>query len=203
MEKMKNVLDKGYVRLVNHLGSDLTVVNAARVSYQKESFELDQNDEKLISFLAKHDHTSPFRHAMLQFEVYAPLMVARQWWKYIVGSSHMEGIGDTMNGWNESSRRYVTEEPVFYVPNENEWRSMPDNKKQGSGEPVATELGKEYTKDLLELIEKGQGLYEKAMEDGICSEQARLFLPAYGLYVRWYWTCLLYTSDAADEAGMV
>lgn len=186
MDKMKKVLDKGYVRLVNHLGSDLTVVNAARVSYQKESFELDQNDEKLISFLAKHDHTSPFRHAMLQFEVYAPLMVARQWWKYIVGSSHMEGIGDTMNGWNESSRRYVTEEPVFYVPNENEWRSMPDNKKQGSGEPVATELGKEYTKDLLELIEKGQGLYEKAMEDGICSEQARLFLPAYGLYVRWY-----------------
>ena len=131
MEKMKNVLDKGYVRLVNHLGSDLTVVNAARVSYQKESFELNQNDEKLISFLAKNDHTSPFRHAMLQFEVYAPLMVARQWWKYIIGSSHMEGIGDTMNGWNESSRRYVTEEPVFYVPSENEWRSMPDNKKQG------------------------------------------------------------------------
>ena len=113
MDRMKNVLDKGYVRLVNHLGSDLTVVNAARVSYQKESFELDKNDEKLISFLAKNDHTSPFRHAMLQFEVYAPLMVARQWWKYIVGSSHMEGIGDTMNGWNESSRRYVTEEPVF------------------------------------------------------------------------------------------
>lgn len=191
MDKMKNVLDKGYVRLVNHLGSDLTVVNAARVSYQKESFELDEKDEKLISFLAKNEHTSPFRHAMLQFEIYAPLMVARQWWKYIIGSSHLEAIGDTMNGWNESSRRYVTEEPKFYVPTEGEWRSMPENKKQGSGEPVDKELGAQYTKDLLELIEKGEGLYEKAMEDGICSEQARLFLPAYGLYVRWYWTASL------------
>ncbi|WP_420799732.1 FAD-dependent thymidylate synthase [Paenibacillus mesophilus] len=76
---MLNVLDKGYVRLVNHMGSDLTVVNAARVSYAKESKELSDKDIKLIKFLAREGHTSPFRHVMLQFEIYAPLMVARQW----------------------------------------------------------------------------------------------------------------------------
>ena len=188
---MKNVLDKGYVRLVDVMGSDLTVVNAARASYAKESKEMSESDEKLIAFLAKHDHTSPFRHAMLQFEIYAPLMVARQWWKYIIGSSHLEGIGDTMNAWNESSRRYVTMEPTFYVPTENEWRGKPDNNKQGSKEPVDSKLGAEFTDKLNKYIKEGVDLYEEAMERGICAEEARLFLPAYGMYVSWYWTASL------------
>lgn len=188
---MKNVLDKGYVRLVDVMGSDLTVVNAARASYAKESKEISESDEKLIAFLAKHDHTSPFRHAMLQFEIYAPLMVARQWWKYIIGSSHLEGIGDTMNAWNESSRRYVTMEPTFYVPTENEWRGKPDNNKQGSKEPVDAKLGAEFTDKLNKYIKEGVDLYEEAMERGICAEEARLFLPAYGMYVSWYWTASL------------
>jgi thymidylate synthase (FAD) len=110
MNEMINVLDKGYVRLVNVMGSDLSVVNSARVSYDKESTELSEKDARLIRFLAREGHTSPFRHATLQFEMYAPLMVARQHWKYIVGSDH------TMDAWNESSRRYVTEEPAFYIP---------------------------------------------------------------------------------------
>ena len=76
------ILDKGYVRLVDTLGDDLSIVNAARVSYDKESKELSENDEKLLKFLLREGHTSPFRHAALTFEVYAPLMVARQWWKY-------------------------------------------------------------------------------------------------------------------------
>lgn len=188
---MKNVLDKGYVRLVDVMGSDLTVVNAARASYAKESKEMSESDEKLIAFLARHDHTSPFRHAMLQFEIYAPLMVARQWWKYIIGSSHLEGIGDTMNAWNESSRRYVTMEPTFYVPTENEWRGKPDNNKQGSKEPVDAKLGAEFTDKLNKYIKEGVDLYEEAMERGICAEEARLFLPAYGMYVSWYWTASL------------
>ena len=188
---MKQVLDKGYVRLVDTMGSDLTVVNAARASYAKESIELNEKDEGLIKFLAKNDHNSPFRHAMLQFEVYAPLMVARQWWKYIIGSSHLEGIGDTMNGWNESSRRYVTQEPVFYIPKEDEWRAKPDNNKQGSKEPVDVALGKEFTEKLLKSVDEGIKLYEEAMEKGICAEEARLFLPAYGMYVSWYWTASL------------
>lgn len=188
---MKNILDKGYVRLVDSMGSDLTIVNAARASYAKESLEMNEKDEKLIKFLAKNEHTSPFRHAILQFEVYAPLMVARQWWKYIIGSSHLEGCQDTMNAWNESSRRYITQEPRFYIPTENEWREKPDNNKQGSKAPVSAEIGKEYTEKLEKYINEGVKLYEEAMEKGICAEEARLFLPAYGMYVGWYWTASL------------
>lgn len=188
---MINVLDKGYVRLVDTLGSDLTIANAARVSYAKESLELNEKDMRLIRFLAREDHTSPFRHAMLQFELYAPLMVARQWWKYIVGSAHQEAIGDSLNAWNESSRRYITEEAVFYIPKKDQWRSTPENSKQGSGPPIEWELGEKYTKELMRVADEGIKLYEQAMADGICAEQARLFLPAYGLYVRWYWTASL------------
>lgn len=185
------VLDHGYVRLVDQMGSDLTVVNAARVSYAKESSELNEKDIRLIKFLAREGHTSPFRHAILQFELYAPLMVARQWWKYVVGSAHYEGTGNSLDAWNESSRRYITEDPTFYVPNPGDWRSQPANSKQGSGEPIEWEMGKEFTDNLFEYIEKGKELYEKALTAEICAEQARLFLPAYGLYVRWYWTASL------------
>ncbi|MBY0012286.1 FAD-dependent thymidylate synthase [Paenibacillus typhae] len=189
-----NVLDKGYVRLVNHMGSDLTVVNAARVSYAKQSEELSEKDIRLIRFLAREGHTSPFRHAVIQFEIYAPLMVARQWWKYVVGSAHYEGTGDSLEGWNESSRRYITEEPAFYLPSGGEWRSAPENSKQGSGSLIAWELGEKYTKELMDYTELGMQKYEAALADGICAEQARLFLPAYGLYVRWYWTASLQSA---------
>lgn len=181
------VLDHGYVRLVDVMGSDLTVVNAARVSFNKESFELSDKDRRLIKFLASHGHTSPFRHATMQFEIYAPLMVARQWWKYIVGSMHQ----DPMGAWNESSRRYVTEEVRFYLPDPHQWRSAPQDKKQGSGEPVPQTFGDWLTRQLLQLYSQGEELYELALRNGVCAEQARLFLPAYGLYVRWYWTCSL------------
>jgi len=185
MNEIINVLDKGYVRLTNVMGSDLSVVNSARVSYDKESMELSEKDKRLIRFLAREGHTSPFRHATLQFEMYAPLMVARQHWKYIVGSDH------TMDAWNESSRRYITEEPAFYIPNKNEWRSAPENSKQGSGETLPEEHGKIATQDLLDYVAFGERLYERAMNSGVCAEQARLFLPAYGMYVRYYWTASL------------
>jgi len=184
-KKMIEVLDKGYVRLVDKMGNDLTVANAARVSYDKESNEMSAKDERLIKFLAREGHTSPFRHAMLQFEVYAPLMVARQWWKYVVGSDHI------MDGWNESSRRYITEEPTFYVPKDDEWRSAPSNSKQGSGEPIDSKEGTYLTKKLFKYIEEGEKLYSEALELGIAAEQSRLFLPSYGMYVRWYWTSSL------------
>lgn len=189
---MIKVHEKGYVRLVDVMGSDLTVVNAARVSFNKAATVLSEKDEKLIHYLADHDHTSPFRHAMVQLEVYAPLMVARQWWKYIVGSSHQEGSQDPFTAWNESSRRYITEEIEFYVPKETAWREAPTNRKQGSGEPVPVPLGKEATKRLLDQIEYGMKNYEWATEHNIATEMARLFNPsAYGLYVRWYWTTSL------------
>lgn len=182
-----DVLDKGYVRLVDTLGDDLSVVNAARVSYDKESKEFDERDVKLINFLVRENHTSPFRHAALTFEIYAPLFIARQWWKYAVASTHV----DDQNGWNESSRRYLTEAEEFYVPSASSWRSKPENSKQGSGEPIHYSNGAYYTNKLNDIINEGTRLYHAAMEDNIAPELARLFLPAYGMYVRWRWTVSL------------
>ena len=185
---MINVLDKGYVRLVDVMGDDLSVVNAARVSYDKESSEFTDKDKKLIDFLWREDHTSPFRHASVSFEIYAPLFVARQWWKYAVASTHV----DDQNGWNESSRRYITEDEEFYIPTGSEWRSKPENSKQGSGDVLPDYIGGRFTNKLFDLNEAGTRLYKEALEAGIAPEQARLFLPAYGMYVRWRWTTSLH-----------
>jgi thymidylate synthase (FAD) len=188
-----DVLDKGYVRLVDVLGDDLSVANAARVSYDKESKlredgSLTIADQKLIDFLWREGHTSPFRHAALTFEVYAPLVVARQWWKYAVSGSHI----DDQNGWNESSRRYITENEEFYIPKANEWRSKPENSKQGSGEPLEGTYGIRFTEKLEEIVRLGEEAYQSALASNIAPEQARLFLPAYGMYVRWRWTTSLH-----------
>lgn len=184
---MIDVLDNGYVRLCETLGSDLSVVNAARVSYDKESTELDKRDEGLLNFLAREGHTSPFRHAAMTFEVYAPLMVARQWFKYVTGGAHQ----DPMLAWNESSRRYITEDPVFHVPEPDAWRSAPENSKQGSGEPLKVGRGLKLNAILHKYLKEGEALYNNALENGVAPEQARLFLPAYGMYVRWRWTSSL------------
>jgi thymidylate synthase (FAD) len=196
------VLDKGYVRLVDTMGSDLSVVNAARASFAKESLELDKKDVQLIDFLIRENHMSPFRHAFATFEFKAPLMVARQHWKYVVGSDH------TMDSWNESSRRYVTIEPEFYVPNLDEWRLAPDNKKQGSGGPIGPWIGSVLTDELNRYIEQGEALYAMAMDNGVAAEQARLFLPAYGMYVIYRWTCslqsvALFLNQRLDQGSQV
>lgn len=180
-----DVLDKGYVRLVDHMGSDLSIVNAARVSYDKESAEFSDRDARLLQFLMDHDHTSPLRHAALTFEVYAPLMVARQWWKYAVGSTYI----DDQNGWNESSRRYVTENEEFYE--KFTWRSAPENSKQGSGDDLDPTTSSMWTMILDQYLRHSEALYFRAINAGIAPEQARLFLPANGLYVRWRWTVSL------------
>ena len=182
-----NILNKGYVRLVDVMGDDRTVVNSARVSFDKRSEELNKRDERLISFLAREGHDSPFRHAIMQYEVYAPLMIARQWHKYKIGSNNSE-----FDAWNESSRRYITENNEFYVPQADEWRSYPEKGiKQGSGEPIEEYKGDSYSRALELQVKRGERLYNEAMADGIAPEQARLFLPAYGMYVRWYWTASL------------
>jgi len=192
IERKLNVLDdKGYVIIHDVMGSDLTVVNAARCSYDKKSESLTDADRRLINFLARESHLSPFRHVIAQFEFYSPLMVARQHQKYIVGSAMLEGTGDSLDAWNESSRRYVTDNEEFYVPKPHEWRSAPANSKQGSGAPVPIEVGTEAFERLLSSVEKGLEDYEWALEQGICAEQARLYLNAYGLYVRYYWTASL------------
>lgn len=183
-----NVLDKGYVRLVDVMGSDVSVVNAARASFSKESSELSASDARLIDFLARENHMSPFRHAFMTFEFKAPLMVARQHWKYVIGSDH------TMDSWNESSRRYITMEPEFYIPNSEEWRLAPDNKKQGSGGPIDPWTGSLLSQELIKYIEQGEALYAMAMNNGVAPEQARLFLPAYGMYVSYRWSCSLQSA---------
>jgi thymidylate synthase (FAD) len=179
------VLDKGYVRLVDYLGSDLSVVNAAKASFNKEADSVGEKEIGLIKFLARNGHTSPFRHAMCTFEVKAPIMVARQWYTYVVGSDH------TMDGWNEASRRYITMDTEFYVPKKDEWRSAPENKKQGSGDPISDWDGQWFTAALMDIIDNAEKMYNAAIEFGIAPEQARLLLPAYSLYTNWRWTASL------------
>lgn len=182
--KKIDILDGGYV--IVHpdgvMGSDLTVVNSAKVSYGKRATEMGEREIKLLDFLAREGHTSPFRHATMQFEVRAPLMIARQWYKYVVGA----GFQDSMFGWNESSRRYITERNEYHLPEL--FRKAPANSKQGSGAPVGEGLSNHYLNLLAQYQLNGEALYQQAMADGICAEQARLFTPAYGLYVSFCWT---------------
>lgn len=176
---------KGYVRLLDTMGDDLAVVNAARASFAKESQELSEKDTRLIRYLATHQHWSPFRVCVLSFEIKAPLMVCRQWHTHVVASQHL----DEQRGWNEQSRRYVTDEPEFYVPTV--WRSAPANAKQGSGEPMSTAGQREANAALDGAITAGLDKYRYLLAIGVAPEQARLCLPAYALYTTWRWTCSL------------
>jgi len=179
------VLNNGYVKLVDKMGSDLSVVNAARASFAKESKEFSTQDARLLNYLARENHMSPFRHAFMTFEFKAPLMVARQHWKYVVGSDH------TMDSWNESSRRYVTMNPEFYIPESDQWRTAAEDKKQGSGGPVGPWIGSVLTDRLKQHVKDAEALYEWAMKEGVAPEQARLFLPAYSMHVIYRWSCSL------------
>ena len=151
------------VNLVDKMGTDLTVVNAARVSFAKESKEFNDRDEKLISFLAKHNHWSPFAHCSLQFRIKAPIFVARQLVKHQVGLS-----------WNEISRRYVDYDPEFHDPDV--WRARHEDKKQGSD---------------VEVYELANKNYKRMLEAGVAPEQARMILPQ-SMMTEWYWSGTLY-----------
>lgn len=182
------VLDKGYVGLVDKLGTDLTPPRAARTSFAKSPVQYtDEQNSKLVNYLARNKEYSTFRHNALTLEVRMPLMIARQLWKYIVASNFTE---DQL-GWNENSRRYITDKEEFYLPTKNEWRLAPDNKKQGSGDFMPEFFGEAWTQLLEDHYTVGVNLYEDAIEKGMAPEQARLFLPAYGLYVTVIWTSSL------------
>ena len=156
------------------MGSDLTVVNAARVSFDKRHEEFQEKDEKLIGYLARHGHWTPFAHAQLQFRVTAPIFVARQLVKHQVGLV-----------WNEVSRRYVDDEPVFYFPN---WRFRPEASiKQGSGKEVDKIVAKESDAGLRFVCKTALDEYVLALEAGIAPEQARMMLPQNTM-TSWYWT---------------
>ena len=155
------------IQLIDKMGGDLSVVNAARVSFAKKKDVIDQSDEKLIKYLADHDHWSPFGHTTVQFLIKAPVFVARQLVKHQVGLV-----------WNEVSRRYVDSKPEFYVPFI--WRGATENAKQGSSE-------KELEFDISYLMEKAEGMYNQMIDEGIAPEMARMILPQ-NMMTEWYWT---------------
>ena len=164
------------VELVDHMGSDLTVVNAARVSFGKRKKEFTEGDKKLIAFLAKHGHWSPFGHCSIQFHIKAPVFVARQLVKHQIGLT-----------WNEISRRYVDYEPEFYEVDK--WRGQPIDKKQGSDGEVEKQGSCAYSKQMVE--NNAIIAYKDLLNAGVAPEQARMVLPQ-SLMTEWYWSGSLY-----------
>jgi len=186
------------VELIDHMGTDASVVNAARVSFGKRIKEMTEGDTKLIKYLAKHNHWSPFGHASLQFKIKAPVFVARQLVKHQVGLV-----------WNEISRRYVDYEPEFYAVDK--WRGKPIDKKQGSGGTLEDKHGIcQWSKTKIEkaALESYKGL----LGQGVAPEQARMILPQ-SMMTEWYWSGTLYAfarvcnlrcaSDAQYETRIV
>ena len=164
------------VTLVEKMGTDLTVVNAARVSFGKKKTKFTEQDGKLIDYLARHNHWTPFGHCSLQFHVVAPVFVARQLVKHQVGLV-----------WNEISRRYVDSEPEFYKPEE--WRLKAEDKKQGSSDEVwegDTVDDPSIAYDNLCLDARNKYLYWVNVLN-ICPEQARMILPQ-SMKTEWYWS---------------
>tara|TARA_B100000686_G_scaffold342866_1_gene422750 strand:- start:223 stop:870 length:648 start_codon:yes stop_codon:yes gene_type:complete len=185
------------VELIDKMGSDLTVVNAARVSYGKNKEVFDASDEKLIKFLALHNHWSPFAHCSLQFRIKAPIFVARQLVKHQVGLS-----------WNEISRRYVDFPPELYSPKE--WRGRPKNSKQGSDGTVEFNKNEQHILDT--TMEQCLLIYNNMIAKGVAPEQARMVLPQ-SMMTEWYWTGSLYAfarvcdlrcaSDTQEETRII
>ena len=175
---------KESVTLIDYMGSDRTVVNAARVSFAKvhEKFDEDK-DPKLINYLAKHGHWTPFGHGSLQYHIKAPVFVARQLVKHQVGLV-----------WNEVSRRYVDDEPEFYTPEV--WRGVAENKKQGSSD-VEIDInptlgsGPMMVDDYQRVLSAAKWTYEELLRKGVCPEQARMVLPQ-SMMTEWYWSGTLY-----------
>jgi len=180
------------VEVIDKMGSDLSVVNAARVSFAKTKYEFDEKDEKLIKYLAEHNHWSPFGHASLQFRIKAPVFVARQLVKHQVGLV-----------WNEVSRRYVDDEPEFYMPFL--WREKAENKKQGSADS-------EVEFDVTDITQACKSVYNQMLESNIAPEMARMVLPQ-SMMTEWYWSGTVYAfarvcnlrnkADAQEETRMV
>jgi thymidylate synthase (FAD) len=188
------------VDFIDKMGSDLTVANAARVSFDKQStwdydYEEDvdpdnrtvsdqytlclkEADKKLINFLARENHWTPFGHCSLQFRIKAPIFVARQLGKHQVGLT-----------WNEVSRRYVDSDPEFYFPEK--WRKKNPDKKQGSYEDEFVNLTFAEECQPKAVVNMARELYHAMIDMGVCAEQARMILPQ-NMYTEWYWSGTLF-----------
>ncbi len=187
-EKTINVLDHGFVELIGSLGDDLTVVNAARVSFGKRKTQLSEGDVKLIRYLAAHQHWSPFRHVQLQFHCKVPEFVARQWYKHVVGIAYSEGQA-VDHAWNEISLRYVDASDFeFYTPDG--FRKQSDNNKQASTDELVDDPGDTLITRYRNHSKAAFELYEDLVLAGVAKEQARGVLPL-NIYTEFYWTASL------------
>jgi len=187
-EKSIQVLDHGFVELVDSMGSDLTVVNSARVSFGKRKTAISEGDTKLIQYLAEHKHWSPFRHVQLQFHCKVPEFVARQWYKHVVGIAYTE-VPTVDHAWNEISLRYVNASDFdFYAPDG--FRKQSEDNKQASLDDVVKDPDGRLMQGYREHCQQALNLYHQLIEHGVAREQARGVLPL-SIYTEFYWTASL------------
>lgn len=163
MSETIQIGNAGFVELLETFGSDLTVVNAARVSFAKESTEFNERDAKLVTYLAKHNHISPFFHPQIRMRLKMPIFVAREWFRHQIGFAR-----------NEVSRRYVDDEPEFYLPEV--FRERDPKLKQGSKQESVRD-NQLCTKVTAEAFANCLHIYKGLLEHGVCPEQARMVLP--------------------------
>ena len=195
----KQVLDKGFVEVIDSLGSDLTVVNSARVSFGKRKEVYDKSDRALVKFLAKHKHFSPFRHMTVQFHLKAPEFVMRQWYKHVVGAETTSSYPTKDHAWNEISGRYT---PVsdYYIPEV--WRKQSEDNKQASEGELDDLQQKRMTHLYERYLLEVERVYETMVKSGMAKEQARVVLPL-SQYTEAYWTAsfqaIMNFIDLRDE----
>lgn len=196
MNKKENILGDniGFVELVDHLGSDLTIVNAARTSFGKEKKTLTQKDIVLIKYLAENNHGSPFRQVQLQFKIKAPELVTRQFFRHLIGieySSYQALSKDTP--WNEQSQRYMEWSNEFYIPKV--FRTQSKNNKQASEGEIFGDDAESIRADYLIAIQYSYETYERLIASGVAKEQARGVLPV-SFYTQW--VCVMSLQAVAN-----
>jgi thymidylate synthase (FAD) len=197
-------MSKIEVTYLDHMGTDLDVVNAARVSFKKVSDALSEPDKKLLKYLANHGPFSPFTHCYLKFHIKAPIFVARQLQKHRVGLSWWDDEDADSLSWNEVSRRYVDDEPEFFEPDT--WRARADNVKQGSSEETVEVINhQDGREDIWGDIDNkwhpslhhqwnnqsSKDYYDWFITSNICPEQARMILPQSTM-TEWIWSGSLF-----------
>jgi thymidylate synthase (FAD) len=169
------VLDHGFVRLDDSMASDLSVVNAARVSFARRKEEMDDADRGLVRFLLRDRHGTPFEHNAFRFHVRAPIFVAREWFRHRVGS------------FNEFSMRYARATDDFYVPEADDVRTQVGKPGSYSFDPVEPEVAETTREELRAVYETAYAAYERLVELGVARELARSVMPV-GAYTEFYWT---------------
>jgi thymidylate synthase (FAD) len=174
-DRTVHVLDHGFVRLDAAMADDLSVVNAARVSFARRKEEMDDSDIGLVKFLMRDRHGTPFEHNAFRFHVRCPIFVAREWFRHRVGS------------FNEFSMRYAKATDEFYVPEPEDVRSQTGKPGAYSFEPVDPELAERTREELQAVYQAAYDAYTRLTEEGVARELARAVLPV-GAYTEFFWT---------------